>query len=192
MGECRDLLLSYSVRIQYANSKRGVAIAERDHQEFEKYAYFWQDAEDFYLPLTDRSRVWVRGFRINDDIYNNTSTQLIDMSSNEAVKKALKGKKIIARHSVKHRRPVGYNEPLLPSYTEVWHLLEPGELEGGRRRATDCNWSPEVFTINSYLIKENQPILYKLYKGPRRSFVREELQIVPPDTVLPPKYILKN
>ncbi|CAB4405242.1 unnamed protein product [Rhizophagus irregularis] len=114
------------------------------------------------------------------------------MSPNEAVKKALKGKKIIARPSVEHRRPVGYNEPLLPSYTEVWHLLEPGELEGGRRRATDCNWSPEVFTIDSYLIKENQPILYKLYKGPRRSFVREELQIIPPDTVLPPKYFLKN
>ncbi|CAB5216364.1 unnamed protein product [Rhizophagus irregularis] len=33
------------------------AIAERDHQEFEKYAYFWQDTEDFHLPLTDRSRV---------------------------------------------------------------------------------------------------------------------------------------
>ena len=56
MGECKDLLLSYNVRIQYANSKRGVAIAERDHQEFEKHAYFRQDAEDFHLPLTDRSR----------------------------------------------------------------------------------------------------------------------------------------
>ena len=192
MGECRDLLLSYGVRIQYANSKRGLAIAERDHQEFEKHAYFRQDAEDFHLPLTDRSRAWVKGLRINDDIYNNTPTRLIGMSPNEAVKKALKGKKIIARPSVKHRRPVGYNESLLPSYTEVRHLLEPGELEGGRRRATDCNWSPEVFTIDSYLIKENQPILYKLYKGPRRSFVREELQIVRTDTVLPPKYILKH
>ncbi|CAB4439975.1 unnamed protein product [Rhizophagus irregularis] len=151
------------------------AIAECNHQEFEKYAYFRQDAEDFHLPLTDRSRTWVRGLCINDDIYNNTSTQLIDISSNEAVKKALKGKKIIARSSVEHRRPVGYNEPLLPSYMEVRHLLEPGELEGGRRRVTDCNWSPEVFTINSYLIKKNQPILYKLYRGPRCSFIREEL-----------------
>ncbi|CAB4418566.1 unnamed protein product [Rhizophagus irregularis] len=75
MGECRDLLLNYNVRIQYANSKRGVAIAERDHQEFEKHAYFRQDAEDFHLPLTDRSRAWIKGLRINDDIYNNTPTQ---------------------------------------------------------------------------------------------------------------------
>ncbi|GES83474.1 hypothetical protein RCL_jg27732.t1 [Rhizophagus clarus] len=192
MGECRELLLRHGVKIQYANSKRSVAIAERDHQEFEKHAYFRQDAVDFHLPLTDRSRAWVKGLRINDDNYNNTPTKLIGMSPNEAVKKALKGKKIIARPSVKHRRPVGYNEPLLPSYTEVRHLLEPGKLEGGRRRATDCNWSPEVFTIDSYLIKENQPILYKLYNGPRCSFVREELQIVPPDSVLPPKYILKH
>ncbi|CAB4418402.1 unnamed protein product [Rhizophagus irregularis] len=80
------------------------------------------------------------------------------MSSNEAVKKALK---------------------------------EPGELEGGRRRATDCNWSPKVFTIDSYLIKENQPILYKLYNGPRRLFVREELQIVK-DAQLLPQWILKH
>jgi hypothetical protein len=31
MGKCKDLLLSYNVKIQYANSKHGVAIAECDH-----------------------------------------------------------------------------------------------------------------------------------------------------------------
>ncbi|CAG8477095.1 8255_t:CDS:2 [Funneliformis mosseae] len=41
------------------------------------------------------------------------------MSSNKAIKKVLKGKKIIARPSVEHRKPVGYNESLLSSYTEV-------------------------------------------------------------------------
>jgi hypothetical protein len=56
MGECRDLLIRHSVKIQYANSKRSVAIAERDHQEFEKHAYFRQDAVNFHLPLTDKSR----------------------------------------------------------------------------------------------------------------------------------------
>ncbi len=75
MGECKDLLLKHGVKIQYANSKRAVVIAECDHQEFEKHAYFWQDAVDFHLPLTDRSRAWVKGLRINDDIYNDTSTQ---------------------------------------------------------------------------------------------------------------------
>ena len=31
MGKCKDLLLSYNIRIQYANSKCDVAIAEHDH-----------------------------------------------------------------------------------------------------------------------------------------------------------------
>ena len=74
MSECKDLLLRYGVKIQYVNSKYIVAIAERDHQEFEKHAYFRQDAVDFHLPLTDRSRAWVKRLRINDDIYNDTPT----------------------------------------------------------------------------------------------------------------------
>ncbi|CAG8847748.1 9378_t:CDS:1, partial [Racocetra persica] len=51
MGKYKDLLLSYDIKIQYAYSKHGIAIAERDYQEFEKHAYFWQDTIDFYLPL---------------------------------------------------------------------------------------------------------------------------------------------
>ena len=97
------------------------------------------------------------------------------MSSNKIVKKALKGKKIIAKPSVKYRRLVGYNESLLSSYTEVQHLLESDELKDDRKRVTDCNQSSKVFMINSYLIKKNQPILYKLYNSPRYSFIREEL-----------------
>ncbi|CAJ0763552.1 3727_t:CDS:1, partial [Entrophospora sp. SA101] len=57
---------------------------------------------------------------------------------------------------------------------------------------TDCIWSPEVFSIESYLVQERQPVLYKLYNKPKRSFVREELQIFPLDTMLPPEYILKH
>ncbi|CAB4418287.1 unnamed protein product [Rhizophagus irregularis] len=111
------------------------------------------------------------------------------MSSNEAVKRSLEGEKIFAEPAVKHGRPVGNDEPLLSSDVKVWHLLEPGELEGGRRRATDCNWSPEVYAIDSFSRKSNQPVLYKLCDGPRRSFVREELQIVK-DAQLPPRWVL--
>ncbi|PKK59948.1 hypothetical protein RhiirC2_719458 [Rhizophagus irregularis] len=147
MGECRDLLLRHGVRIQYAKFKRSVAITERDHQEFEKHAFFRQDAVDLHLPLTDRSRVWVIGLCINDDKHNDSLTKLIRMSPNKVIKRAIKGGKIIARPSVKHRKPVGYNEPLLSNYTKVRHLLESGELEGGKRRVTDCNWSPEVLRL---------------------------------------------
>jgi hypothetical protein len=191
MGKCKDLLLSYGVRIQYAKSKQNVAIAERDHQEFEKHAFFCQDAVNLRLPLSDRSREWVVGLHINDEKYNGSPTKLICMSPNEAVKKSLEGEKIVANPAVKHKRPVNYDEPLLSSDVKVRHLLEPGELEGGRRRATDCNWSPEIFRVESFSRKYNQPIFYKLCDGPRHPFVREKLQIVE-DVQFPPRWVLED
>src|SRR3954454_1325700 len=35
MGDCKGLLLKHAVKIQYAKTKEGNAIAERDHKEFE-------------------------------------------------------------------------------------------------------------------------------------------------------------
>jgi hypothetical protein len=177
MGECKSLLLSHYVKLQYTQSKESNAIAERDYQEFEKHAYIQQDAKDFLLPLSERSRNWVRSLRINDDIFNNTPTRLIGMSPNEAVEKALRGEKIVAKPAVKHRRPIGYDEPQLSYYDSVRYLLKPGELEHGpaRRRITDMNWSPEIFNIQRILVQKNQPVLYWLIddegNGLKRSFV---------------------
>ncbi|CAG8791677.1 10763_t:CDS:2, partial [Cetraspora pellucida] len=130
LGECKDLLLSHGVKIQYAVTKEGVAITEHDHQEFEKHAFYRQDAVDFCLPLTERCRAWVKGLRINDDTFNNNVTRLIHMTPNEGVKRALKD--------------------------FVRYLLKPGELEYGppKRRITDKNWSPQVYRIESTLIRE--------------------------------------
>ncbi|CAG8437859.1 3157_t:CDS:2 [Acaulospora colombiana] len=147
-------------------------LTERDHQEFDKHAFILQDAIDFYLPMSNRSRAWVKGLYINDDIYNDTSTRLIHMSPNEAVKKALKGEKIIAD-------PSG---------------LGLG-LGFGRRRITDVNWSPKVYRIKESLIQKNQPVLYWLMDengdGPERSFVREQLMKVV-NIEYPPRWILRD
>ena len=78
-------------------------------------------------------------------------------------------------------------EKRLPSGVKVRYLLSPGEDEGGeRRRATDPIWSIEIYNINRVVISPEQPVLYYLLDGPKRSFVREELQVVPSDTELPP------
>ena len=198
MGECKSLLLDHDVKIQYAESKEGNAIAERDHKEFEKQSGIRQDAKDFLLPLSCRSRDWVRSLHANDNIFNNTPTRLINMSPNEAVERALNGEKIIAMPAVKHRRPVGYDESCLSYYDSVRYLLKPGELEHGpaRRRATDMNWSPQVYHIRESLVQKNQPVLYWLVdddrNGLKRSFVREELMIIPYNTELPPQWVLSN
>ncbi|RHZ85603.1 hypothetical protein Glove_63g122 [Diversispora epigaea] len=118
------------------------------------------------------------------------------MSPNEAVKRALKGEKIIADSAVKHRRPIGFDEPRLTYKDSVLYLLEPGELEFGNRRITDMNWSPKVYRIKESLIQKNQPVLYWLMdkngNGPERSFVREQLLLVNNNIKYPPKWILKQ
>ena len=92
----------------------------------------------------------------------------------------------MAKLSTPYSRPVGANEKKLPSNVKVRYLYQPGELEGGTKRATDPVWSLKVFTLEKTVDKPGEPILYYLYDGPKRGFVREELLIVPPNTQLPP------
>ena len=91
---------------------------------------------------------------------------------------------------------MGFDEERLPYNSLVRYLLKPGELEGGRRRATDCNWSPQTYHIKKALVQKNQPILYWLIyengNGPKRSFVREELMVIPHNIELPPDWVLNN
>jgi hypothetical protein len=118
------------------------------------------------------------------------------MSPNEAVERALNGEKIIAKPAVKHRRPIGFDEPYLEYYDLVRYLLKPGELEHdpAKRRATDMNWSPQVYYIRESLVQKNQPVLYWLEDDddnrPKRSFVKEKLMVIPADTDLPPQWVL--
>ena len=86
-----------------------------------------------------------------------------------------------------YKRPVGVKEKRLPSGVQVRYLLSPGKDEGGeRRRATDPIWSLEVYNITRVVVSADQPVLYYLLDGPKRSFVREELQVVPTHNELPP------
>ena len=78
----------------------------------------------------------------------------------------------------------------IPSLVKVRYLFQPDELEGGVKRATDPTRSLKVYSVGSLersVIKPNVPVLYYLHNGPKRSFVREELLVVPPNTELPPR-----
>ena len=70
------------------------------------------------------------------------------------------------------------NEKKLPSGVSVRYLYQPGELEGGRQRATDPIWSLKVYEIEKIMIKPNTPVIYYLFDGPKRGFVREELLVM--------------
>ena len=83
----------------------------------------------------------------------------------------------------------------IPPNAVVLYLYQPGEQECGTvRRATDPMWSVDAYQIE----KRTSPFqkingkkvttrltLYYLLDGPKRSFVRQELQVVPEDTELP-------
>ena len=89
-------------------------------------------------------------------------------------------------------RVVGLEEPLLSSSTQVRYLYQPGELEGGRRRATDPVWSLTIHTVRNVVRQSGLPALYYLNDGPSRGFVREELLVVPHGTEVPPDRVLRR
>ena len=62
------------------------------------------------------------------------------------------------------------------------YLYQPGELEGGTKRATDPIWSLKVHQIERNVTKPNEPVVYYLSDGPKRGFLREEMLVVPPNT----------
>jgi len=87
-------------------------------------------------------------------------------------------------------RTIGLGEPLLPYDALVRYLYAPGELESGRRRATDPVWSLTTHTVRNVVQLGGQPALYYLNSAPARGFVREELLVVPHGTELPPDQVL--
>ena len=128
----------------------------------------------------------VRNVQIVVNELNNTVTRLIGMKPIDAIKL----EKINASPSKPANRLVGFMEPRLQSMTSVRYLLEDNELEGGKRRATDPNWSNDIYYVKYSQVAKGQPVLYRLKKLPHRYFVREELLVVPEDSEFPPTNIL--
>ncbi|GBC14065.2 hypothetical protein RIR_jg27191.t1 [Rhizophagus irregularis DAOM 181602=DAOM 197198] len=165
-GECEKLMTSHGVKIQKAKSKRTVGIVERYNRTLVEKLFPSQDASDLLTLVT----------------------QQLGISPAVAIKKS----RVSSRSSYPRDGPVGIEEEKLPPDISVRYLLEPNDLEGGRRRAGDMNWSPKIYHIHMSLTQKNQPVLYWLIdddgKESERSFVREELLVIPDDTELPPQW----
>ena len=134
-----------------------------------------------------RSTEW--GSRLPDVVkaLNNEETRLIRMKPFDAITKL----EVKAQRSAPQRLK---NEIQIPSNEKLRYLYQPGELEGGGERvhATDPIWSLETYGINEVVKTPGDPILYYLTEeAPKRSFVRQELMIVPEGTQLPPKDVLR-
>ncbi|CAJ0834401.1 5644_t:CDS:2 [Entrophospora sp. SA101] len=132
-GSCEKLMKEHDVKIQKANSKSSMGIIERFNRTLAEKLFRIQDAHELLLPLPKRSRAWVKNLPIIIKDLNNTVTRLLGIIPNEAIKK----KFVYAKASKPRYGPIGFDEVRLTYNDSVLYLLQPGELEGGRKRATD-------------------------------------------------------
>ena len=159
---------------------RDQAIVERFNRTLAERLFGHQYAVE--MLHAGRSTVWVKRLPDVVNALNNEVTRLTGKKPASAIKE----KNIVSKPSTPYSRPVGVNEKKLPPLINVRYLYQPGELEGGAKRATDPIWSLKVYQVVKNMTKPNEPVVYYLSDGPKRGFVREELLVVPPNTQLPP------
>ena len=159
---------------------RDKAIVERFNRTLAERLFGHQYAVE--MLHAGRSTVWVKRLPDVVSALNNEVTRLTGKKPAYAIKE----KNIVSKPSTPYSRPVGVNEKKLPPLINVRYLYQPGELEGGTKRATDPIWSLKVYQVVKNMTKPNEPVVYYLSDGPKRGFVREELLVVPPNTQLPP------
>ena len=187
MGHVTSLMKRHNVIIQRseAGNHRAQAFVERANRTLSERLFSFQYGKEMSSDDNERSREWVERLPAVLKSMNNEVTRLTGKESQEALKL-----KDISINVAKYKRPVGFDEERLSPLTKVRYLYAPGEDEGGeRRRATDPVWILEIFELSHNVISPDQPVLYYFSEGPKRSFVREELQVVPEDTELPPKNV---
>ena len=160
---------------------RDQAIVERFNRTLAERLFGYQYAVEMNMKDNKRSTEWVKRLPSVVSALNKEVTRLTGKKPAEAIKE----KSVSSKPATPYSRPVGVNEKKLPPPVNVRYLYQPGELEGGRRRATDPIWSLKVYNIEKVVTKPKEPVMYYLFDGPKRGFVREELMVVPADTVLP-------
>ena len=194
MGAVSQLLAKHNVEVRRGrvDVHRDQGIVERWNRFLSERLFGHQYAQEMRLPVGGRSTEWVQRLPAVVSALNGEVTRLTGKRPSEAIRaKSVSGEP----SSTVPGRPVGLKEQKLPSGVGVRFLYQPGELEGGRRRATDPVWSLQVYRLGRSVTKPGEPVLYYLdsaSQGPSRGFVREELLVVPPDTQLPPDGVLKR
>lgn len=186
MGVVTKLLAKHNVQVRRGQPEnhRQQGIVERFNRTLSERLFGAQYAQELIISSrgsSKRSSEWVRFLPLVVAAINDEPTRLTGKKPSEAIRET----------SVVHKPSLptdSHEQPLLPPSTLVRYLYAPGELEGGRRRATDPIWSLTMHSIRNVI--RQQPALYYLNGGPARGFVREELMVVPSDTQLPPDRII--
>ena len=155
---------------------RDQAIVQRFNRTLAERLFGYQYAVEMNMKhIGKRSTEWVKRLPEVVSDLNNEVTRLIGKKPAQAIKE----KSVSSEPSTPYSRPVGVNEKKTPSLSQSEiSVYQPGELEGDGRRATDPIWSLKVYNIEKVVTKPEEPVMYYLFDGLKRGFVREELMVV--------------
>ena len=188
MGGVTTLMEKHGVKIQrgQAGNHKSQAFVERANRTLSERLFSFQYAQE--MVKDGRSKKWVKRLPQVLKAMNSEPTRVIGKDPSSAI-----GMEKVGVASGEYKRPVGLEEVQLPPGVLVRYLYAPGEGGGGeKRRATDPIWSLGVYYLSRSVVSSDQPVLYYLSTdAPKRGFVREELLVVPSNTELPPKGVLK-
>ena len=161
MGSVSQLLVKHSVQVRRSrvDIHRDQGIVERFNRTLAERLFGHQYAQEMRLPSCEWSTEWVKQLPSVVAALNGKETRLTGKKTADAIKaKTLTQKPF----SVVPGCPLGLKEQKVPSGVGVCFLYQPGELEGGRRRATDPVWSLDVYRLGRSVAKPDEPVLYYL------------------------------
>ena len=168
-GSVNTLMKKHAVKFQRseAGNHRTQSFVERANRTLSEKLFSHQYAQE--MITEGRSVEWVKRLPAVIKAMNNESAKITGKEVTE-----------IKHNKPNYKRVVRFDEVRLPPGVKVRFLFAPGEDEGGeKRRATDPIWSLETYNLSRSVVQSDQITR-------RTSFVREELQVVPEDTQLPP------
>ena len=159
MGSVTQLMAEHNVSIRRGRKEihRDQALVERFNRTLAERLFGYQYAKELENPHK-RNREWVKRL-----------PEVIKAINSETKKTP----------PVKQNQPAG--KPICPD-SAVRYLYQPGEQEGGQRRATDPIWSVSIHKISHHIVLQGIRVYYLMPPAPQRGFVTEELLIVPADT----------
>ena len=182
-GEVTKMLEKQEVKIQRVTTKykhTHTAFVEALNKILTERLFKVQDAQE----LNDLEKVssrWVKHLYGLVDELNDMQTEMIGIKPKDAIK--LKEVPLVTRESYPP-------EEVLPEDGLYQYLLQPSEEHDDQQcRATDRIWSKASYKLREIAENPGNCMMYYLRDGPERSFVSEELMLIPEDTELPPDYI---
>ena len=185
-GEVTKMLEKHDVNIRRVTTKykhTHTAFVEALNKVLAENLFKVQDAQELNDP-EKVSTTWVKHLYGLVNKLNDTETEMIGMKPKDAIK--LKEEvPLVKRESY----PA---EDKLPDDRLYRYLLQPGEEhDDQRKRATDRIWSKGTYRLGEVVSSLGNRVMYFLRDGPERSFVKEELMLIPEETELPPDYVQK-